>query len=89
MTIREDDIRNALKSVRYPGFSRDIVSFGIVKEIALSEDETRVQLVLTTNEPAIPREIKANVEKALRGIGAPNPKVLIDKIGRASCRERV
>jgi ATP-binding protein involved in chromosome partitioning len=78
MTISEEDIKNALKSVKYPGFSRDIVSFGLVQEIAATEKETRVQLVLTTNEPAIPRTIKAEAEEALRGIGAPNPKVLID-----------
>jgi len=27
-----NDIRNALKSVKYPGYSRDIVSFGLVKK---------------------------------------------------------
>ncbi|MBT3913223.1 MAG: chromosome partitioning protein, partial [Verrucomicrobia bacterium] len=30
----EDDILNALKAVKYPGYSRDIVSFGIVKDVA-------------------------------------------------------
>jgi ATP-binding protein involved in chromosome partitioning len=78
MAIGEETIRDALKTVKYPGFSRDIVSFGLVKEIAVAENETRVQLVLTTNEPAIPRTIKADAEEALRRLGAPNPKVLID-----------
>jgi ATP-binding protein involved in chromosome partitioning len=78
MAIAEETIRDALKSVKYPGFSRDIVSFGLVKEITVAENETRVQLVLTTNEPAIPRAIKADVEEALRRLGAPNPQILID-----------
>jgi ATP-binding protein involved in chromosome partitioning len=78
MAMSEEEIRNALKSVKYPGFSRDIVSFGLVKEIALAENETRVQLVLTTNEPAIPRAIKSDAEEALRRLGVANPKVLID-----------
>jgi ATP-binding protein involved in chromosome partitioning len=78
VAFNEEEIRAALKTVRYPGFSRDIVSFGLVKEIALAENETRVQLVLTTNDPAIPRAIKADAEAALGGIGAPNPKILID-----------
>ena len=30
----EDDIKNALKAVKYPGFSRDIVSFGLIKGIS-------------------------------------------------------
>jgi metal-sulfur cluster biosynthetic enzyme len=32
--IAEEDIKNALKAVKYPGYNRDIVSFGLVKEIA-------------------------------------------------------
>ena len=32
--LTEEDIKNALKSVKYPGYSRDIVSFGLVKHIA-------------------------------------------------------
>ena len=30
--LTQDSIRDALKAVKYPGYSRDIVSFGIVKE---------------------------------------------------------
>ncbi len=33
--MTEDSIREALKSVRYPGFSRDIVSFGIVRGVTV------------------------------------------------------
>ena len=32
--LTEDDIKNALKAVKYPGYSRDIVSFGLVKQVA-------------------------------------------------------
>ena len=32
--ISEQQITDALKAVKYPGYSRDIVSFGIVKHIA-------------------------------------------------------
>ena len=78
MVFTQEQIKNALKSVKYPGFSRDIVSFGLVKEIVLTDAETRVQLVLTTNDPAVPRAIKADAENVLRGLGLPEPKVLID-----------
>ncbi|MGI9113525.1 MAG: P-loop NTPase [Chthoniobacterales bacterium] len=76
--MTEEQIMDALRSVKYPGFSRDIVSFGLVKEIAVEEGETRVQLVLTTNDAAIPRAIKAEAEEALERAGVENPKVLID-----------
>jgi len=78
MAVTEEQIKNALKGVKYPGFSRDIVSFGLIKEIVSSGDQVRVQMVLTTNDPAIPRTIKAETENVLRGLGVPEPKVLID-----------
>src|SRR5580765_7152370 len=78
MAVTQEQIKNALKSVKYPGFSRDIVSFGLVKDIVSTGAETRVQLVLTTNDPAVPRAIKADAENVLRGLGLPEPKVLID-----------
>jgi ATP-binding protein involved in chromosome partitioning len=78
MGVTQEQIKNALKSVKYPGFSRDIVSFGLVKEIVSTGAETCIQLVLTTNDPAVPRAIKADAENVLRGLGLPEPKVLID-----------
>src|SRR5207302_11136449 len=78
MAVTQEQIKNALKSVKYPGFSRDIVSFGLVKEIVSTDAETRVQMVLTTNDPAVPRAIKADTENVLRGLGVSAPKVLID-----------
>ena len=78
MAFSQEQIRNALKSVKYPGFSRDIVSFGLIKEIVSTDGETRVQMVLTTNDPAVPRAIKAEAEDVLRKLGVPNPRVLID-----------
>jgi ATP-binding protein involved in chromosome partitioning len=78
MAVTEEEIKTALKAVKYPGFSRDIVSFGLIKEIAVAADQVRVQMVLTTNDPAVPRTIKAETENVLRGLGVTEPKVLID-----------
>jgi ATP-binding protein involved in chromosome partitioning len=78
MTFTQEQIKNALRSVKYPGFSRDIVSFGLIKEIVLTGDKVRIQMVLSTNDPAVPRTIKAEAENVLRGLGVPEPKVLID-----------
>lgn len=79
MSISEDQIRDALRSVRYPGFSRDIVSFGLVKGIAVNDGEVKVQLALATNDPNIPATIKNDAEKVLRALnGVRTAKVLID-----------
>ena len=70
---------NVLKSVKYPGFTRDIVSFGLVKSVNIDNGEVKVQLALATNDPNVPATIKNDAEKALRAIdGVRSAKVLID-----------
>lgn len=61
-----EDIKEHLKQIKYPGFSRDIVSFGIVKSAALIEGTARVALTLTTSDPKIPLHLKKEVEACLR-----------------------
>ena len=79
MSISEEQVKSALKSVKYPGFTRDIVSFGLVKSIQIDNGEVKVQLALATNDPNIPAAIKNDAEGALRGIeGVRSAKVLID-----------
>src|SRR5215813_15149977 len=79
MSISEEKVRDALRGVRYPGFSRDIVSFGLIKAINIDDGEVKVQLALATNDPNIPATIKNDAERALRGInGIRSAKVLID-----------
>jgi ATP-binding protein involved in chromosome partitioning len=79
MTISEDQIKEALKTVKYPGFSRDIVSFGLVKGIDARDGNVTVQLALATNDPVIPQTIKTEAENALRDLaGVREAKVRID-----------
>ena len=79
MSISEEQVREALMAVKYPGFSRDIVSFGLVKGIQITGDSVTVQLALTTNEPAVPQAIKTESEAILQALpGVTSAKVLID-----------
>ena len=79
MLISEEQVTNALKSVKYPGFTRDIVSFGLLKSVHIDDGEVKVQLALATNDPNVPAAIKNDAESALRGIkGVRSAKVLID-----------
>src|SRR5438067_8088316 len=87
MPISEEQVRDALRSVRYPGFSRDIVSFGLVKGVQVDSGEVKVQLALATNDPNVPATIKNDAEKILRAIdGVRSAKVLIDIQDRKSTR---
>jgi ATP-binding protein involved in chromosome partitioning len=79
MSLSEEQIRQALRAVKYPGFSRDIISFGLVKSISAEDGDVKVQLALATNDPNIPATIKREAENALRSLdGVRSAKVLID-----------
>ncbi len=66
--LNQEIIANALKSVKYPGYSRDIVSFGIIKNITVHAGEVSVSLQLTGGSPAVAGQIKADAEKTLRAL---------------------
>nr|MBA3964150.1 iron-sulfur cluster assembly protein [Chthoniobacterales bacterium] len=79
MPPTEDQVMDALKAVKYPGFSRDIVSFGLVKGIDLKDGDVLVQLALATNDPAVPQTIKNEAEASLGKLpGIRSAKVRID-----------
>src|SRR5438309_4554759 len=79
MSVSEEQVRDALRSVRYPGFSRDIVSFGLVKDIQVDNGEVQVQLAVATSDPNVPATIKNDSENILRELaGVKRARVLID-----------
>ncbi|MBC8096915.1 MAG: Mrp/NBP35 family ATP-binding protein [Akkermansiaceae bacterium] len=64
----ENEIRTALATVKYPGYSRDIVSFGLVKEISTNNGAVSVSMQLTTHSPEAAAQIKGESEQALKAI---------------------
>jgi ATP-binding protein involved in chromosome partitioning len=77
--LTEQLVRETLSAVKYPGFSRDIVSFGLIKGIKIEGADVTVQMSLATNDPNVPQLIKTGSEEALRGIkGIGNVRVWID-----------
>ena len=66
--VSEADIQNALKAVKYPGFSRDIVSFGLVKEITTTNGGISVSMQLTSANPAAAQQIKEESERVLKAL---------------------
>jgi len=77
--IITDSVRQQLATVKYPGFSRDIVSFGLVKDIRITGTEVVVQMSMSTADAAVPRQIKEQSEAALSAIpGVTSVSVRID-----------
>ncbi len=77
--LTDAQIRERLSSVKYPGFTRDIVSFGLVKSVRIDGADVTVQLALAASDPKIPQSIKSESEAALRSLsGIGEVRVLID-----------
>ena len=66
--MTEDSIKDALKVVKYPGYSRDIISFGLIKDIACGNGAVTVVMQLTGGTPEIAKQIKAESETVLRAL---------------------
>src|ERR1700731_2521804 len=75
----ENLILERLKAVKFPGYSRDIVSFGLVKELKVSGSDVFVRLQVATTNPSIPETLKRDTEGILRETpGISSTKVVID-----------
>ncbi len=79
MQITEEAIRERLAAVKYPGFNRDIVSFGLVKAIDIHGADVAVRMALATSDPEVPKAIKEQSEAALGGLpGVGSIRVVLD-----------
>jgi len=65
--MNKDHILDHLKSINYPGFSRDIVSFGMVKDVSVDGDTVTVHLNITSQNEEKKQEVISAVKKELSG----------------------
>lgn len=80
--LTEDDIKNALKAVKYPGYNRDIISFGLVKQIANDSGNVNVAMQLASATPEVLQQIKSDSERALKSLpGVKSVRVEIQTTG--------
>src|SRR5437762_8559131 len=62
------EILEALRGVKYPGYTRDIVSFGMVKDIQVSSSVTAVHLAPSTAQEVVVQQIEEAVRAAVTGM---------------------
>jgi ATP-binding protein involved in chromosome partitioning len=78
MSLDKESVQKALGQIRYPGYSRDIVSFGLVKGIEVTLDgKVSVGLAVTSADPEVPKKLYAEIEAALKALGARQPEIAI------------
>lgn len=75
----ENQIQEILKTVKYPGFSRDIISFGLVRSITVQEGEALISVEITSADDSIPEQIANAIKETVRSIeGVTEVKVRME-----------
>ena len=71
------EILEELKKIRYPGLSRDIVSFGMIKDIEVGSNGVTVVLAPTTARDEIVAQIRDEVIKTVSAMGVSAVEVSV------------
>ena len=66
--LTSDSILAQLRGVKYPGYSRDIVSFGMVKDVQIDGTRVSVRIAVTTADAKVPKQIEETAVAALESI---------------------
>jgi len=67
-SLTSETILAQLRGVKYPGYSRDIVSFGMVKDVKIDGARVSVRIAVTTADAKIPKLIEETAVAALESI---------------------
>jgi ATP-binding protein involved in chromosome partitioning len=68
-TEKVHEIQQKLKEVKYPGFSRDIVSFGYVKKVAECDGVVKIELMAKGVKDDIKEQIAQDIHSKIKDLG--------------------
>ena len=73
-TLKMDSeaIRKKIQEVKYPGFSRDILSFGLVKEVSFENNQVYITVEITTSDASVPEKIAADLKTSVGTLESVN-----------------
>ena len=70
--MKKSEVLTLLQAIQYPGFSRDIVSFGMVKNVDVSKDTVEIELTIKTKndekKQIVVDEIKNNLSQYFKQV---------------------
>jgi len=70
--MTEELVKTALSKVMYPGFTKDIVTFGFVNNIAIDGTNVSFNCEITSSAPEVAQQITDEATQALKSAGASN-----------------
>lgn len=85
----EGKIWDALRGIRYPGMSRDIVSFGFVRKVELDGRHVQVQLEMSTHNPEAAEATRIAAEAAVLAVDGVGPVSVLLNVNEPPKRDAV
>ncbi|MEA1893479.1 MAG: Mrp/NBP35 family ATP-binding protein [Campylobacterota bacterium] len=68
--MTEEIVKSALSRVMYPGFTKDIVTFGFVNGIEISGNDVTFNVEITSSAPEVAQQIFDDATTELKAVGA-------------------
>ncbi|MFH1851012.1 MAG: Mrp/NBP35 family ATP-binding protein [Candidatus Neomarinimicrobiota bacterium] len=86
--MNKEQVRELLKTVKYPGFSRDIVSFGMISTISVRDTSLTLELNSITDQQDKINAVIENVRQVLESTGSFS-EIKIDLVAPPSAPAKV
>ncbi len=67
--MNNEHVLNALKNVTYPGFTKDIVTFGFVKNVKIGGDKVSLDVDITSSAAEVKLQLIKEIETELQKLG--------------------
>jgi len=67
--MTNEQVLDALKNVTYPGFTKDIVTFGFVKDVAIDGDKVSLSVDITSSADEVKLQLIKDIETELQKLG--------------------
>jgi len=75
--MTQENVLEALKSVTYPGFTKDIVSFGFVKDVAVEGNAVAFIIDITSSAEEVKAQIQQEATKEMQKLGFEHINITI------------
>jgi ATP-binding protein involved in chromosome partitioning len=75
--MNKEQVINALKNVTYPGFTKDIVSFGFVKDVVVDGENVFLTVDITSSAQEVKEQLDKEIKTQLELLGAKRVEVNI------------
>jgi len=77
--MTQEEIQTILKEIKYPGFNRDIVSFGMVKNISQNENTIDITLQINSETEDLLNQLTSEIKNKFLSLNESNVNIIIQK----------